>query len=306
MSLIRKFNELEISRYLKILLYGQAGMGKSTLGISAPKPLLIDFDGGAKRINKAHLHDVGIVQVGSWSEAMNVLNENLSAFDTIVVDTLGKMMDFIIEHKCPGRVPRINDWNGINAEFGTFTRKLSSLQKHQVFICHRDTRKEGDDTVFIPALREKNYNSIVTELDLLGYMEVREKRWTVTFDPTNRNDGKNTCNLPSVINIPMIVDANGNPIKKNTALQDMVIAPYMKRLDDRDAETEKYNQVVAEIKENIELITDAISAKDFASRIKNFAHIGNSVAVARDLFGAKLNELKLKYNKDTDEYEPAA
>lgn len=207
MTLIRKFNELEISRFLKILLYGQAGMGKSTLGISAPKPLLIDFDGGAKRINKAHLHDVGIVQVANWTEAMNVLNEDLSAYDTIVVDTLGKMMDFIINYKCPGRVPRINDWNGINAEFGTFTRKLSSLQKHQVFICHRDTRREGDDTVFIPALREKNYNSIVTELDLLGYMEVREKKWTVTFDPTNRNDGKNTCNLPSVINIPMILDA---------------------------------------------------------------------------------------------------
>jgi len=303
MTLIRKFNELEISRYLKILLYGQAGMGKSTLGISAPKPLLIDFDGGAKRINKAHLHDVGIVQVSNWTEACNVLNEDLSAFDSIVIDTLGKMMDFIIEYKCPGRVPRINDWNGINAEFGTFTRKLSSLQKHQVFICHRDTRKEGDDTVFIPALREKNYNSIVTELDLLGYMEVREKKWTVTFDPTNRNDGKNTCNLPSVINIPMIVDAYGNPTKANSALQDMVIAPYMKRLDDRDTETEKYNQVIDELKENIVLITDALSAKDFSDRIKKFAHVGNSLAVARKLFSDKLADLNISYNKDTKEYE---
>jgi len=306
MTLIRKFNELEIPRFLKILIYGQAGMGKTTLGLSAPKSLLIDFDGGAKRVNKAHLHDVGIVQVANWTEAMNVLNEDLSAFDTIVVDTLGKMMDFIIDYKCPGRVPRVQDWNGINAEFGTFTRKLSSLNKHQVFICHRDTRKEGDNTVFIPALREKNYNSIVTELDLLGYMEVREKKWTITFDPTDRNDGKNTCNLPSVINIPMIVDGNGNPTHKNTALQDMVITPYLKRLDDRDAETEKYNQVIAELKENIVLITDTLSAKDFAGRIKNFAHVGNSMAVARKLFSDKLAELNLKYNKDTDEYEPAA
>lgn len=306
MTLIRKFNELEISRFLKILIYGQAGMGKSTFGLSASKPLLLDFDGGAKRINKAHLHDVGIVQIGNWTEACNVLNEDLSAFDTIVVDTIGKMMDFIIAYKCGDRVPRINDWNGINAEFSTFTRRLSSLNKHQVFIAHRDTRKEGDNTVFIPALREKNYNSIVTELDLLGYMEVREKKWTITFDPTERNDGKNTCNLPSTIHIPMIVDANGNPTRKNTALQDLIIVPYTKRLDDRDAETEKYNEVVTEIKDNIVLITDALSAKDFAGRIKNFAHIGNSMAIARDLFGVKLNELKLKYNKETDEYEPAA
>lgn len=303
MTLIRKFNELEISPYLKVLIYGQAGMGKSTFGISALRPLLIDFDGGAKRINKAHLHDVGIVQVNNWTEACNVLNEDLSIFDTIVVDTIGKMMDFIIEHKCPGRVPRINDWNGINAEFGTFTRKLSSLNKHQIYIAHRDTRKEGDNTVFIPALREKNYNSIVTELDLLGYMEVREKKWTITFDPTDRNDGKNTCNLPSVINIPMIVDTNGNPTRKNTALQDLIITPYSKRLEDRVAETTKYNEVVSEIKDNIMLITDALSAHNFADRIEKFAHIGNSVAVARQLFSAKLLELKLKYNKDTKEYE---
>ncbi len=74
------------------------------------------------------------------------------------------------------------------------TRTLSGLNKHIIFVAHRDTRKEGDDTVFIPALREKSYNSIVTELDLLGYLEMKSERGvqrrTITFDPTSRNDGK--------------------------------------------------------------------------------------------------------------------
>mgnify|MGYP000647606054 CR=1 FL=1 len=89
------------------------------------------------------------------------------------------------------------------------TRTLSSLKKHIIFVAHRDTRKEGDDTVFIPALREKSYNSIVTELDLLGYLEMKSERGvqrrTITFDPTSRNDGKNTCNLPSVMEVPTIL-----------------------------------------------------------------------------------------------------
>lgn len=37
------------------MIYGQAGMGKSTVALSAPKPLLLDFDNGVKRMNMAHL-----------------------------------------------------------------------------------------------------------------------------------------------------------------------------------------------------------------------------------------------------------
>ena len=115
-------------------------------------------------------------------------------------------------------MPSIRDWGGINAEFAWLTRTLSGLNKNIIFVAHRDTRKEGDDTVFIPALREKSYNSIVTELDLLGYLEMKsengQQKRTITFDPTSRNDGKNTCNLPSVMEVPTILK-DGNPTAKN-------------------------------------------------------------------------------------------
>ena len=45
MSLIKKSNELVIPTTVKMMIYGQAGMGKSTVALSAPKPLLLDFDG---------------------------------------------------------------------------------------------------------------------------------------------------------------------------------------------------------------------------------------------------------------------
>ena len=46
MSLIKKSNELVIPTTVKMMIYGQAGMGKSTVALSAPKPLLLDFDNG--------------------------------------------------------------------------------------------------------------------------------------------------------------------------------------------------------------------------------------------------------------------
>lgn len=220
-------------------------------------------------------------------------------------------MDFIISYKCGTRQPSIRDWGGINQEFSWFVRCLSDLSKNIIFVAHRDTRKEGDDTVFVPALREKSYNSIVTELDLLGYMEMRSEngrlKRTITFDPTNRNDGKNTCNLPSVMEVPTIIDAKGNPTARNLFITDQIINPYLGMLSAKKEAQERYDKVVAEIREEIEFITDAQSANDFASRINNFDHVGSSLAMARNLFAKKVNDLKLVYDKDCKTYEqPAA
>lgn len=310
MSLIKKSNELVIPTTVKMMIYGQAGMGKTTVALSAPKPLLLDFDNGVKRVNMAHLDGIDIVQVTSWQDVQQVLQEDLSVYQTIVVDTIGKMMDFIISYKCGTRQPQIRDWGGINAEFSWLTRTLSSLNKNVVFVAHRDTRKEGDDTVFIPALREKSYNSIVTELDLLGYLEMRNEngvqKRTITFDPTSRNDGKNTCNLPGLMQVPSILDRNGSPTAKNDFITMQVIRPYLNMLQVKKEEAAKYDKVVEEIRDQIEMITDALSANEFAKIINNFDHVGSSLAKARDMFGKKVKELGLVYDKETKTYADAA
>lgn len=310
MSLIKKSNELALPSTVKMMIYGQAGMGKTTVALSAPKPLLLDFDNGVKRVNMAHLEGVDIVQVTRWEDIQEVLKEDLSAYQTIVVDTIGKMMDFIITYKCGTRQPQIRDWGGINAEFSWLTRTLSSLNKNVVFVAHRDTRKEGDDTVFIPALREKSYSSIVTELDLLGYLEMRNEngvqKRTITFDPTSRNDGKNTCNLPGLMNVPTIVDSSGRPVAKNDFISTLVINPYLQMLHVKKAEQDAYNKVIAEIQGCLDLVADAVSANDFIAHIDDFKHVGSSKMKASMMLAAKAKELGLVFDKATKTYSDAA
>lgn len=309
MSLIKKSNELTISPTLKMMVYGQAGMGKTTFALSAPKPLLLDFDNGVKRVNLQHLDGVDIVQISSWYDIKMLIGEDLSAYQTIIPDTVGKMMDFIISYKCGSRQPQVQDWNGINAEFQWFVREFSNMGKNLIFIAHRDSRKEGDKNVFIPFLREKNYNAIVTELDLLGYLEMKSEqgvqRRTITFDPTDRNDGKNTCNLPSVMNIPTVVDAAGNAYGQNNFIAERIIKPYLGMLNHKIEEIKKYTNLIDEISEQVELITDAQSANDFAARINNFEHVGSSLMKARSLFAAKVAALNLVYDKETKTYSDA-
>jgi hypothetical protein len=303
MTLIKKPAELSTPQTIKAMIYGQAGVGKTTLALSAPKPLLLDFDGGIHRVNFEHQCDT--LPVASWDEALQVLQEDLSAYQSIVVDTIGKMMDFIIESAEQKNINGWKKWDYINDQFKAFIRKLGFLGKNAIFVAHRDTRKEGEETVFVPALREKNYTAIVTELDLLGYVEMRGTNRTITFNPTNRNDGKNTCNLPAAIILPVCVDKDGKALRNNFFV-DSVINPYVANLQKRIDSYKEYDALMAELKNNISCISDEVSANDFCSRINEFTHIGNSKSMVAMLLRNRCTELGLKFNNQTKKYEKAS
>lgn len=314
MSLIKRKNEIKISSSVKVMIYGQAGMGKTTLALSAPKPVLFDFDNGVNRINSNHLtEEVGIVQFNNWNEVRQLLDTQfaeLKPFESIVVDTIGKMMDAIIKQRCNGGQPRLNDWGYINNEFKWFTERVTQLGKHVIFVAHRDTRTDGEKTVFVPALREKSYNTIVTDLDLLGYVVMKNENGrqvrSITFDPTDINDGKNTCQLPGVMFMPSILDANGNKTAENDFLNKNVIGRFTAMVGNKQKEQEEYNKAMDEIALGVEQITDAQSANYFVQHIKEYAKHGNSVIMyARNLFSKKTNALGLVWNKEKNEYEDA-
>lgn len=295
MSLIKKPNELDVQTKIKALIYGQAGMGKTTLALSAPKPLLLDFDNGVNRVNFEHQKDT--VQIKSFQEALDVLNEDLSYYESIVVDTIGKMMDFIITKVCGTSNPRIQDWGRINQEFTNFVRIASSLNKNIIFIAHRDVRKEGEENVFVPAVREKTYSAIVTELDLLGYMDMNKNVRQITFNPTNKNDGKNTCNLPALIAIPEVIDKYG-VATKNTFLDYAIIGQFNKNQANRKVLVEKYSMILDSIKNDISKIKTAKEATEFISKIDTYEHVGSTLQQAKVMLHSKATELGFKYVKD--------
>lgn len=313
MTLIKKSFELDVQTKIKALVYGQAGTGKTTLAISAPKPLLFDFDGGVHRVNFAHLANVDTVQISSYQDFLDVLNEDLSAYETLVIDTGGKCLDYMAEFIVK-KNPKMGKANGTltlqgygerKAEFTALVRKVSIMGKHILFVAHRETKQDGDDMRYVPLFGGSNYDSLVTELDLVGYLEANGRKRVITFDPTSRNDGKNTCNLPAQMEIPQIVDAEGNPTSQNDFFTEAIIKPYLLRIEQRKQEGVKYNELIDEFKEQIELITDELSANDFIERIDAFQHIGSSKLMAAKLLSEKCGKLKLSLNKQTRRYERA-
>ena len=155
---------------------------------------------------------------------------DLRKYDTIVVDTAGKMIDAVIVACCGTRQPSIRDWSSINAKFKSFTVALNSLGKNQVYIAHRSERQQGENRVFVPDMREKNFSALSTELDLIGYCVVKDvkgqKVRTLSFDSSDEHEGKNTCHLPAVLNIPEIVDRYGNVVGENNFLEERYKSDY--------------------------------------------------------------------------------
>lgn len=147
-----------------------------------------------------------------------------------------------------------------------------------------------------------SYDDLVTDLDLVGYLEANGKKRVITFDPSDHNDGKNTCNLPATMELPLVVDNTGNALP-NTFLTDSVINPYIANLEKRKQEGEKYNVLVSELKEAIELITDDISANEFVLSIDEYQHIGSSKMMAGKMLNEKVKSLGLTLNKQSKKYE---
>jgi hypothetical protein len=308
MSLIKKPSELSVQTKIKALIYGQAGMGKTTLALSAPAPLLLDFDGGVHRINYGH--QVPTVQISKWEDCEDVLKEDLSSFQTLVFDTGGKLLDFMGDYIIR-KNPKMGKSNGAltlqgygerKGMFRQLCKSVMLMNKNLVFVAHRDTQKNGEEIRYVPLFGGSSYDDLVGDLDLVGYLEANGKKRVLTFDPSDHNDGKNTCNLPSTMELPVVVDQLGNA-HPNTFLIDKVINPYVANLEKRKQEGEKFNHVVSELKEAIELITDSESANNFIERIDEFSHVGSSKAMAKQFLTQKAKSLGLTWNKVTNKYE---
>ena len=190
MGLIKRPNELTVKNTLSALIYGQPGMGKTTLALSAPNPVLFDYDGGIHRVNAAHR--VPTVQITSWDETNQVLSsEEIKEFSTIVIDTAGKMLSFM-DKAIMAANPKMKKADGTLSLQGygvrqnmfiNFVNSVTFRDKSVIYVAHEREDKVYDEKHLRPELGGTSVGELIKELDMVGYMEAIGIAGTMACDP---------------------------------------------------------------------------------------------------------------------------
>lgn len=245
---------IEVTK-VRVLIYGQPGIGKSSFAFTADAPLTLDFDDGARR--SAFRQD--IVQVASWEDVNAISAEDLKPYKTIVIDTVGRALDFIAA-SIIGDNPKLGTKTGglslqgygaLKSSFVTWLSRLNTLGLDVVMIAHdKEATNERDVKIVRPDVTGGSYNEIFKVADAVGYMFKLDgkKRGVLDFNPTENYVGKNPAQF-ELIPIPEYA--------KEPRFAASLIANTKAALGAISEESRKVVEAVTKFRADIDAITEA-------------------------------------------------
>lgn len=200
---VLKANEALPERPVIILLYGEPGIGKTSLFNTAANPLLIDFDRGKDRA----IFRQDTLVVNTWEDIeVEEKAQTFKGYATVGVDTAKAALDdflmsYVIKKDFKNAKNKLAAYGAIGDDFKIFVSNRRSENADIVIICHSKDDKDGDITKKIPDVTGQSYQLLLRIADQVGYMSMQNNKRTIQFEPTDKSIGKNVARLP-LIEIP--------------------------------------------------------------------------------------------------------
>lgn len=253
----------KIKTALKVVVYGQEGVGKSTFASKFPEPVFIDTEGSTKQLDVARFD-----APTSWGMLLNqvdYIRQNPSLFKTLVIDTADWAEKLCIKKICAtAQKDGIEDFGWgkgytyVQEEFGKLLNKLSEVVDcgvNVVVTAHAQMRKvEQPDEMgsydrwelklskqCSPLLKEwadmllfANYKTIVVSTSKDKYKGMGGQQRIMYTTHTASWDAKNRHNLPDVLpfdysQIEFIISSTGNQTTKPEPIQPPAVAAVHKK-----------------------------------------------------------------------------
>lgn len=126
--------------YVKCMVYGESGVGKTYLLSTAPNPLIISAEEGLLSLASM---DLPVIEVKSMIETNAAFKyAKTSEYDTICLDSLSELGEVLLEEfKQEEKDPR-KAYLRMGEELTRFMRKLRSLEKHVVVLVKQGVIKD--------------------------------------------------------------------------------------------------------------------------------------------------------------------
>ena len=301
----------EGEKKIRMLIAGYPGIGKSTLALSAPKPLHIDVDFGIDRIEPRYR--VPYIQPADYEEILEDLKpENLGDFETLVFDTGGKLISLmslwaIKQNPKNGQRDGSLSLKGYGVVGKEFVRLMDycfyELKKNIVVVFHATEEKDGDNTRLRIKVEGQTKNNVWEPMDLGGFVEMYGNDRTIGFSNCERYFAKGTRGISGIIKIPTLTENTANDFL--TKLFDQYNAAARAEIEKAAQEKAKYESAMAEGRKIISGIQDGKTATEAISSYRKIDHALTSEREITALWNARIKELGLVYNKETNQYQEA-
>jgi AAA domain len=221
--------------YLKLLVYGQNGKGKTRFGASADKVLLIDCN--EKGTLSIRNFPAQVYKVETWTDidlAYWLLHSGQHDFETVVLDTVTSLsqlcMRFILgdeSSRDPTRDPNMpskREWGKLGELMRTIILNFRNLPMNVVFLAQERRGFTDDDAEDAPEVFPEVSPSVRTTLtssvDIIGRVfvkevvtskggkKVAEPSYRMLIGPSERyvTKDRSESGLPKVITLPNSTD----------------------------------------------------------------------------------------------------
>lgn len=309
---IIKADEPVQARPLIFTIFGQPGIGKTSLSFTMPKPVLfLDFDRGALRAAQQNRPDVMNVQdFGAFYNSL--LSDDFAAFirtngyKSMVVDTVGSMLeDFAANYLI--RTDRKNGnaagglslqgWGALSNLFNSIRNRCIELGVNICLVSH--SKDQGDDAIARMDLAIKGGSSeIVMRIsDQIGFMYMEGANRTIDFSPSQMHVGKDTGAIGK-ITVPNPTDAGYG------AFLEGIVARVNGKMFAESAAQLKAREVIETYMAEVAF---AESPEEFTDISERLAKESPAVrAQLKSVLTTRLKEVGIVYNKAEKRYEANA
>ena len=292
LKITRATDALDVGRLI-VVVYGQPGIGKTTLAFSAARPLMLAFDRGTHR---AALRGDS-VQIEQWSDIADLDRASVAGYETLIVDTAGQALDALaadIMRRSPklgrGGQLTLQGYGSLKAQFTAWMKHLRTLGVDIVLTAHADEQRMDDTVQERIEMVGSSRNEVYKSADVMARLGIVGGQRTLTMAPTDTSFGKDPAGIGSRA-VPSSDAPNGA-----TFLADL-IGEIRGRMRERNAAQAS----AAAVEEEVAASAEPISDETIEAMTKTARELRDSKASAevQKSFARTAEESGLRWDKDS-------